>query len=171
MKHTMENEFRNGLIGHRVEVKVDSESPLQILIIIDKVNQWEIGDNPDGCRFAVQSDVFMVMDEAGVVDRIAPHTIVRVIRPQKEVVMPAEQPYSIDTLDDRFRLCKEILLPNCYTYQWITESADGEGYIIWKDGETAYIDQRGVYLRSNGIFVPLNEWVKNPTIESLKPKD
>ncbi len=93
----MENEFRNGLIGHRVEVKVGSKSPLQILTIIDKVNVWEIAQNNDGSKFSVQSEVYMVMDEAGVVDRIPPHTIVRVILPVNEPPMPAE-PYSIETL-------------------------------------------------------------------------
>ena len=84
----MEGKFSNGLIGHRVEVKVDRESPLQVLTIIDKVNVWEIGQNDDGCKFAVQSDMYVVMDEAGVVDRIFPHTIVKVILPVNEPPMP-----------------------------------------------------------------------------------
>jgi len=172
MKHTMENEFRNGLIGHRVEVKVGSKSPLQILTIIDKVitHEMAVDSMADGKWIPTTYDMYMVMNEAGVVDMIAPHTIGRVIRPQKEVVMPAET-YDLNNIDHLRRI--EYLLKES-GFEVDTFPPYAYMYAI-KQGHTVHIDTDGVCLTNKGVRmspnIPLNEWVKNPTIESLKPKD
>jgi hypothetical protein len=174
------NTFKNGLIGHKVEVKAGRESPLQILTIIDKVNLGDT-DSDDGRRFATNSDMYMVMNEAGMVDRIEPSSIVRVIRPQGEAPKPAE-PYSIATMVDAQRLINEVMLPAGFTSFWGNE---GEYMTADRDNYRIKIDETGVYLIArlpedpragyvydahNGINIPLNEWVKNPTIEALMPK-
>jgi len=87
---------------------------------------------------------------------------------------PAE-PYSIDTLEYCQRLVDEVMIPAGFA------SFYGEkgGYMTACKGEhRVFIDNEGVRLVHHGEqsypdlpFIPLNEWVKNPTIESLKPKD
>lgn len=171
----MENEFRNGLIGHRVEVKVGSKSPLQILTIIDKVitHEMAVDSMADGKWIPTTYDMYMVMNEAGVVDMIAPHTIGRVIRPHKEVVVPAE-PYDLNNMDHLRRI--EYLLKESGFKVHIQANlpfifADKEGFRVSITAEGVCLLNYGARMYPDVPFIPLSEWIKNPTILSLRPKD
>jgi hypothetical protein len=211
----MKTEFANGLLGHRVEAKVNVKSPLQILTIIDKVNVGDT-DSDEGRRFAINTDMYVVMTDEGMVDTLYPSSIVRVILPVNEPRFPTNdfervifgmqdvtkgvilmakkraaylkaqkegnEPqksayrYSTDTLKDRIRLWREVLMPNGFKLTNGTEEMGSSFFQFTKDGyegmiscrEVSLIEPNGSY--RSGINIPLNEWVKNPTIEALMPK-
>ena len=151
------NEFSNGLLGHRVEGTCYKKETYQGI--------WIGTEIIDGAQWD------RIVTDEGQIVRI---DAVRVIRPQKEVTKPAE-PYSIDTLEYCQRLVDEVMMPAGFA------SFYGEkgGYMTACKGEhRVFIDNEGVRLVHHGEQsypdlpnIPLNEWVKNPTIESLKPKD
>ena len=149
----MGNKFSNGLIGHRVEGTCFKQKTYQGI--------WVGTEIIDGAQWDR-----IVTDEGDIVRIDA----VRVIRPQKEVVMPAET-YDLNNMDHLDRI--EYLLKES-GFEVDTFPPYAYMYAI-KQGHTVHIDTDGVCLTNKGVrmspHIPLNEWVKNPTIESLKPKD
>jgi len=149
------NEFANGLLGHRVEGYLAATMGKGLVQGI-----W-IGVYQD-----TESQLDRIVDDNGDILLI---TATRVIRPQKEVVKPAE-PYDLNNIDHLSRI--ECLLKES-GFEVDTFPPYAYMYAI-KQGHTVHIDTDGVRLTNKGVRIspniPLNEWVKNPTIESLKPK-
>jgi len=164
----MDAKFANGLIGHRVE-----GSDLRNIVTVQGIAVQFIAPAPE-------CDVpsYLVMLDDGVISWAR---VDRVILPVNEPKKPAE-PYSIVQEEERERLLNEVLTPN----GWRCNTSDWENITIDKDYHRVNIDETGVYIIAHlpkdprathvinayyKIRMPLNEWVKNPTIESLKPKD
>jgi len=147
------NEFANGLLGHRVEGTCYKKETYQGI--------WVGTEIIDGAQWD------RIVTDEGQIVRI---DAVRVIRPHKEVVVPAE-PYDLNNIDHLSRI--EYLLKES-GFEVDTFPPYAYMYAI-KQGHTVHIDTDGVCLTNKGVrmspHIPLNEWVKNPTIESLKPKD
>lgn len=207
----MENEFSNGLLGHRVELHKSNEG--ETVLIVDKVMVFE----EQGDRgYAMSYDMYLVQREDGCIVPVIPDAVKRivgVIRPEPPAKQYADwvtqmakereltedelivwlknikvdrvdipetpvKPYSkfskshrSDILDI-LRLQKEVLIPAGFGQfsasladQWLYAAKDDFKILIQASG-VSMVDSKGY---ATGASVPLNEWVKNPTIEALMP--
>ena len=150
-------------------------SPNQIVRVILPVNEPRLPTND------FERAIFGMQDVTKVVSQMAKERAAY-LKAQKEGNEPQKpaNTYDWDNFDDVMRL--QGFLQNV---GYKVSMTDDDKMIADKDYRRIKIDETGVYLIArlpedpragfvydahNGITIPLNEWVKNPTIEALMPQ-